>query len=136
MENSKKLASIFEARKGREQKKIEKDSPKPQNSYPVFVERFGEEQLKNWKQQFDNRELIFLKVEDSLAVLRPPTVDDLGDYMTAIGTNGMGKAVALIVEQLWLDGDYKLIEDEDSFIAVFLQVNNILEGKKAEFFRR
>jgi hypothetical protein len=55
--------------------------------------------------------------------------------MTAIGASGLSKAVAFIVEKLWLDGDFMLIEDEDCFIAVFLQVNNILEGKKAEFFR-
>lgn len=76
-----------------------------------------------------------MKVDDKLAVLRPPLADDLGDYLTAIGTNGMTKAVAMIVESLWLDGDYELIEDEDMFIAVFLQINNILEGKKGEFFR-
>ena len=49
--------------------------------------------------------------------------------MTAIGTNGM------IIEQLWIDGDFELIDDEDMFISVFLQMNNILETKKAEFFR-
>jgi hypothetical protein len=70
-----------------------------------------------------------------MAVLRPPTADDLGDYMTAIGTNGMSKAVAFILEQLWLEGDFALIENEDKFIAVFLQINNILEGKKGEYFR-
>ncbi|MNS84876.1 hypothetical protein D3C86_1425090 [compost metagenome] len=70
-----------------------------------------------------------------MAVLRPPTADDLGDYMTSIGTNGMSKAVAFIMEQLWLEGDHPLIEDEDKFMAVFMQINNILEGKKADYFR-
>ena len=79
--------------------------------------------------------MICLKVDEDLAVLRPVTADDLGDYMTAIGTNGMGKAVAFILEQLWLEGDHPLIEDEDKFIAVFLQINQILEGKKCDYFR-
>jgi hypothetical protein len=39
------------------------------------------------------------------------------------------------MEQLWIDGDIALVDDEDKFIAAFLQINNILEGKKATFFR-
>lgn len=31
----------------------------------------------------------------------------------------------MIIEQLWLDGDYELIDDEDNFIAVFVQINAI-----------
>jgi hypothetical protein len=101
----------------------------------AFVKRFTQEKINEWKAQFAGRKLIFLAIGTEMAILRPPTADDLGDYMTAIGTNGMSKAVAMIVEQLWLDGDISLIQDEDNFIAVFLQVNNILEGKKADFFR-
>lgn len=132
---SEKLESVFAKRKAAEDKKAsEAKKPEVKNLTP-FVERFTQEKLDEWKKEYGNRELIHLKVENFLAVLRPPMADDLGDYLTAIGTNGMSKAVAMIVEQLWIEGDYELIEDEDNFIAVFLQMNNILESKKAEFFR-
>ena len=123
-------------------RRIEKEDTKEKNTKKnqtkdrsPFVKRWTEKKLDEWKKEYGDRELIYLKVDDYLAVLRPPTADDLGDYLTAIGTNGMSKAVAMIIDQLWLDGDYQLIQDEDLFIAVFLQINNILEGKKGEFFR-
>lgn len=132
---NKDLKSVFASRKAKEiEKKSKVEVPTEEKLLP-FVTRFGQDKLDAWKKQHNDRELIYLKVDNALAVLRPPMAIDLGDYMTAIGTNGIDKAVAMVVEQLWLDGDYSLIEDEDSFIAVFLQVNNILEGKKAEFFR-
>lgn len=132
---SKELQQAFAKRKATEADKAKKQEAKTTNDLSPLVKRFTQEKLDAWKTQFSGRELIALSVGESLAVLRPPTADDLGDYMTAIGTNGMSKAVAMIVEQLWLDGDFSLIENEEEFIAVFLQVNNILEGKKAEFFR-
>ena len=121
----------------RQAKESEKTAPTNElsDSKAAFIARFTQEKLDNWKQQHGGRDLICLKVDNDMAVLRPVTADDLGDYMTAIGTNGMSKAVAYIMEKLWLEGDHPLIEDEDKFIAVFLQINNILEGKKAEFFR-
>ena len=128
------LSALFANRKAKE---IEKTAPTAEtnDNKAAFIARFGQEQLDKWKQQFGGRDLICLKVDQDMAVLRPVTADDLGDYMTAIGTNGMGKAVAFILEQLWLDGDHPLIEDEDKFIAVFLQINQILEGKKCDYFR-
>ncbi len=133
-QETKDLKSVFATRKAKEQKKDTKEVTAVNDIAP-FVAKFTQEKIDTWNKQFAPRKLIYLKVDNELAVLRPPTADDLGDYMTAIGNSGMSKAVAMIVEQLWLDGDYSLIEDEDSFIGVFLQVNNILEGKKAEFFR-
>ena len=130
-----KLTSVFAKRKSAEAVKEAKAAKTEVKDRTPFIKRFTEDQLIKWKAEYGNRELIYLKVDDKLAVLRPPLADDLGDYLTAIGTNGMSKAVAMIVESLWLDGDYELIEDEDMFIAVFLQINNILEGKKGEFFR-
>lgn len=128
------LKSLFANRQAKE---AEKTAPTSDNSdaKAAFIARFGQEKLDTWKQQFGGRELVCLKVDGDMAVLRPPTADDLGDYMTSIGTNGMSKAVAFILEQLWLEGDHPLVEDEDKFIAVFLQINNILEGKKADYFR-
>lgn len=130
----KEIKNAFANRKAKEEKKVVA-TPTIESNMMAFVKRFTQEKLDAWKAQFAPRKLIFLAIGTEMAVLRPPTADDLGDYMTAIGTNGMSKAVAMIVEQLWLDGDTSLIDDEDNFIAVFLQVNNILEGKKADFFR-
>lgn len=129
------LVSVFAKRKAKEIEK-EKNAPKTEvKDRAPFIAKFGETVLDGWKKENGNRDLIYLKVDEFLAVLRPPMAEDLGDYLTAIGTNGMSKAVAMIVEQLWLDGDFQLIEDEELFIAVFLQINQILEGKKGEFFR-
>jgi len=129
------LSEIFAKRKAKEESKAKESKTNKVKDFTPFISKFSQKKLDEWKQEYGNRELIYLKVEDKLAILRPPLAEDLGDYLTAIGTNGMSKAVAMIVEQLWIDGDYELIEDEDLFIAVFLQINNILEGKKGEFFR-
>ncbi|WP_234111680.1 hypothetical protein [Chryseobacterium sp. R2A-55] len=133
--SNEKLTAVFNSRKAKEIKK-EKEAKNTQvKDLTPFIEKFSQKKLDEWKKEYGNRDLIYLKVDEFLAVLRPPLADDLGDYLTAIGTNGMSKAVAMIVEQLWIDGDFQLIEDEDNFIAVFLQMNNILESKKGEFFR-
>lgn len=129
-----KLNRAFAARKAKEDKKTQ-EKPKVEINLQPFVDRFTQEKLDEYKAQYGGRPLIYIAVGDYRAILRPPTADDLGDYMTAIGTNGMSKAVAMIIEQLWIDGDFELIDDEDMFISVFLQMNNILETKKAEFFR-
>jgi len=123
------LKSAFAKRNTKEVEKLQ------ENDLTPYIAKFGQEKLDKWKQESGNRKLIYLKYDNDLAVLRPPTADDLGDYMTAIGTNGLSKAVTMVMEQLWLDGDLALIDDEDKFLSVFLQINNILEGKKAEFFR-
>ncbi len=123
------LKAAFANRKAKEVEKLQ------ENDITPFVERFGQAKLDEWKSVNGDRKLIYLKHDADLAVLRPPTADDLGDYMTQIGTNGLSKAVASVMEALWLDGDIALIDDEEKFISVFLQINNILEGKKAEYFR-
>lgn len=135
MSQTEDLKNVFAKRQAKEAEKAKNDKSPVVKDLSVFVKRFTQKKLDEWKEENANRELIYLKVDDFLAVLRPPTAEDLGDYLTAIGVNGMSKAVAMIIEQLWLEGDYQLIEDEDLFIAVFLQINNILEGKKGEFFR-
>lgn len=132
---SEDLKSVFAKRQAKEAEKAKNEKSTVIKDVTPFVKKFTQKKLDEWKEENGNRELIYLKVDDFFAVLRPPTAEDLGDYLTAIGTNGMSKAVAFIVEQLWLEGDYQLIEDEELFIAVFLQINNILEGKKGEFFR-
>ncbi|AOW09520.1 hypothetical protein [Flavobacterium gilvum] len=128
------LRSVFANRQAKESAKVDSEVSIEEKRKP-FIDRFGAEKLDQWKKEYGGRQLIYLKHENDMAVLRPPTADDLGEYMMSIGTNGMSKAVAFILEQLWLEGDHPLVEDEDKFIAVFLQINNLLEGKKADYFR-
>jgi len=136
VEANPELAAAFAKRMHKEvEKKDVASEVVTEEQLAPFVKRFGQDKIDEFKSIFSGRKLIYIKVEDSFAILRPPTSDDLGEYMTSIGTNGISKAIAFIVNELWLDGDIDLIQDEDKFIGVFMQVNNLLEGKKAEFFR-
>ncbi|OWP84347.1 hypothetical protein BWK59_05855 [Flavobacterium davisii] len=132
---NKSNANPFAERKAKGEQKVKQEPKVVENKLEAFIERFGQTQLDEWKHLYGNRLLIYLKLDNFLAVLRPPTAEDLGEYLMSVGTVGMNKAVLMIVETLWLDGDYELIQDEDNFMFVFLQVNNFLEGKKGEFFR-
>lgn len=100
----------------------------------LFDKRFGSK-MAEFTTLANGRQLILIKVDNSLAVLRPPTAEDLGDYLMAIAENGLAKAASMITEKLWLDGDIDLINDEDKWCAVFVKMNAMLEGKKSEFFR-
>lgn len=128
------LESVFAKRKAQETKKEETVTAITAEQKDVFIKRFGEK-MKEFETIANGRQLLFVKVDQSLAVLRPPTAEDLGDYLMAIAENGMAKAGVMIVEKLWLDGDIELINDEDKWCAVFLKMNSLLEGKKGEFFR-
>ena len=129
------LESAFSKRKAQKVKKEETVTTITAEQTALFEKRFGKEKMAEYKKMADGRQLLFVKVDDSLAVLRPPTAEDLGDYLMAIAENGMAKAGTMIVEKLWLDGDIELINDEDKWCAVFLKMNSLLEGKKGEFFR-
>lgn len=101
----------------------------------AWTNRFTEAKVKEWKEQFKGRELIAIHSRGKFAALRPITSDDLGEYVMAMTEAGLSKAVAQIFNNLWLDGDVELIDDEDHFMTVFIQMNNILEQQKADFFR-
>ena len=128
------LEDVFAKRKAQETKKEETVTVITAEQKEAFVKRFGDK-MKEFENIANGRKLLFVKVDQSLAVLRPPTAEDLGDYLMAIAENGMAKAGVMIVEKLWLDGDIELINDEDKWCAVFLKMNSLLEGKKGEFFR-
>lgn len=129
------IESAFAKRKLAEKPKEQAVVPVTDEIKALFEKRFGKDKIAEAEKVANGRKLLFVKVEDSLAILRPPTAEDLGDYLMAIAENGMAKAGEMIVQQLWIDGDLDLIHDEDKWCAVFLKMNALLEGKKGEFFR-
>lgn len=128
------FSAAFAKRKAQEEKKEETVTAISAEQKEIFEKRFGAK-MKEFETIANGRQLIYVKVDDSLAVLRPPTAEDLGEYLMAVAENGMAKAGSMIIEKLWLDGDVDLINDEDKWCAVFLKMNALLEGKKGEFFR-
>ena len=135
MSTKQTINDAFSKRKAQEKKKEETITSITDELKELFVKRFGKDKIAEAEKQAGGRKLLFIKVDESLAILRPPTAEDLGDYLMAIAENGMAKAGVQIVDQLWIDGDVELINDEDKWCAVFLKMNALLEGKKGEFFR-
>lgn len=129
------IEGVFAKRKSQEQKKEQTVTELTPEQKELYIKRFGASKLEEFEKMASGRKLLYIKVDQYLAVLRPPTAEDLGDYLMSIAENGMAKAGVMIVEQLWLDGDVELINDEDNWNAVFLKMNALLEGKKGEFFR-
>lgn len=129
------VQELFAKRKAQEKKKEETIAALSPEVLELFEKRFSKETIDEAIKMANGRKLIYIKVEDSMAILRPPTAEDLGEYMMAIAENGMAKAGVMIIEKLWVDGDIELLNDEDKWCAVFLKMNALLEGKKGEFFR-
>ena len=99
-------------------------------------ERFGADYTA-WKKQYSPRQLSILTVEDKLAVLRPVGASEVATFsmMVANSEIGLDKASEYLLGELWLAGDMELQEDEDYFISAMLQLQNVVELKKSNFYR-
>ena len=101
-----------------------------------LMERFGADYTA-WKKQYAPRQLSILTVEDKLAVLRPVGASEVATFsmMVANPEIGLDKASEYLLAELWLGGDMELQEDEDYFISAMLQLQNVVELKKSNFYR-
>ena len=99
-------------------------------------ERFGAK-FTEWKNQYAPRQLNVVVVEEKLAVLRPIGASEVATFsmMVANPEMGLDKATDYLLNELWLDGDTELINDEDYFISAMLQLQNVVELKKSNFYR-
>lgn len=102
----------------------------------AVVTRFGAD-YDRWKKDFAPRQLNILTVEDKLAVLRPVGASEVATFsmMVANPEIGLDKASEYLLGELWLGGDMELQEDEDYFISAMLQLQNVVELKKSNFYR-
>jgi hypothetical protein len=101
-----------------------------------LMERFGAK-FTEWKNQYSPRQLNVVVVEEKLAVLRPIGASEVATFsmMVANPEMGLDKATDYLLNELWLDGDTELINDEDYFISAMLQLQNVVELKKSNFYR-
>ena len=101
------------------------------------IDKFGADKVSNWKKQYAPRKINVLVIDDAIGVLRPIGAKEISDYSLMVSNNevGLEKASRYLIEELWIDGDRKILEDEEYFISAMLQSQRIIELKKSSFFR-
>lgn len=133
----KKGESIKQIRK-REQEQKEKDLR--EKCEKIAVERFTKEQMAKWS--VEHKGLWFLPVLDeegnieALGIMQPITRSILSYASTKIQDEGLYEFLEAAMRECWIDGDTKILDDDDYFIPASQQFNKILEGKKAALVKR
>jgi hypothetical protein len=135
---AKKGASIKEIRK-RDTERKEKELR--EKCEALAVERFTKVQMGKWSNE--NKGLWFLPVMDetgenieALAIMRPITRSILSYASTKIEEEGLYEFLEAAMRECFIEGDKKILDEDDYFIPAAGKFNKILEGKKAALLKR
>ena len=135
---SKKGASVKEIR---ERERKEKEQKLHAMCSKLANERFGEEQLKKWS--VEHKGLWFLPVMDesgenieAMVIMRPITRSILSYASTKIQDEGLYEFLEAAMRECFVDGDARILDEDEYFIPAANQFNKILEGKKAALLKR
>lgn len=107
---------------------------KEKTTEQLLKEQYGEK-LEEYKKQYSPRKLSVINVEGKLAILRPVTAAEMGQYSIMMAHDGLDVACRYLLEALWIDGDNSLRDDEEYFISAMLHIQNVIELKKSSFLR-
>jgi hypothetical protein len=135
----KKGASVKEIR---ERDRKEKEEKLREQCAKLANERYGEDTLKKWS--VENKGLWFLPVMDgdtgetieALAIMRPITRSILSYASTKIQDEGLYEFLEAAMRECFVEGDSKIMDEDEYFIPAANQFNKILEGKKAALLKR
>lgn len=81
-------------------------------------------QIELWKKKFPR--IFKIQSEDSVAYVRKPNINDLR-YASKAGMDDPLKLTEVLLKQCWLDGDEAIRTDEDKFLGVSSQMQEILK---------
>lgn len=99
-----------------------------------LYDKFGQEKVKELKKQFPTKNLIVIEIDDKLALLRPPTIEEVANVSVMMASadlaDSMVTASRFLLSCLWLMGDQQLQDDDEYFASIMLQLQNIIEVKK------
>ena len=136
---TKKGAGIKEIRK-REIEKAEKELVEICEA--LAIDRYTKEQLAKWSNEYKGLwYLPVLKDDDSgeidaLAIMQPITRAILSYASTKIADEGLYEFLEAAMRECFVEGDMKIIDDDEYFIPAANQFNKSLEGKKAALLKR
>ncbi len=125
----------------RERERKEKEQKLRDECAKLADERFGADKVKKWS--VDNKGLWFLPVMEesgdkieALAIMRPITRSVLSYASTKIQDEGLYEFLEAAMRECFVEGDMKIIDEDEYFIPAANQFNKILEGKKAALLKR
>jgi hypothetical protein len=106
----------------------------------LAVERYGDEQVKNWSNE--NKGLWYLPVIndddtiEKMAIMRPINRHILSHASTKIEDEGLYVFLEACMRECWVEGDTEILEDDEYFIPAAMKFNKIMESKKVAFLKR
>ena len=88
---------------------------------------FKKEQIEAWKKE--HGEIFLFTVEDKSCILRKPTRMELS-FVSGV-TDPM-QFTETLVKQLWLGGDKEMLDDDNYFLAISKNMDQVPKVKEAE----
>lgn len=124
----------------RERERKQKEQELHDKCVKLSNERFTEEQMKKWSNE--HKGLWFLPILDedgeieALAIMKPITRSILSYASMKIQDEGLYEFLEAAMRECYVEGDNKILDEDDYFIPAAQQFNKMLEGKKAALLKR
>lgn len=124
----------------RERERKQKEQELHDKCVKLSNERFTEDQMKKWSNE--HKGLWFLPILDedgeieALAIMKPITRSILSYASMKIQDEGLYEFLEAAMRECYVEGDSKILDEDDYFIPAAQQFNKMLEGKKAALLKR
>lgn len=117
--------------------KEEKETRQPLTLMEQAEARFGKERVEAWRKQYAPRKVTIIEVDGKICALAPVTAQAVSQFATLAANpqGGLESASRMLLESQWIDGDACLRDDDDYFITVMLQVQQLIELKKSSVMK-
>lgn len=120
--------------------KARKEAALKEQCVQLVIEKFSVEKVNDWKKEYGD--LFYLPVLDeseseieAIAVMRPITRHILSYASTKMADGGLYDFLESAMRECWIDGDDKILEDDEYFIPAANSFNKIIDQKKSNFLK-
>lgn len=103
-------------------------------------QNFGTDKLAEWKKEYG--EVFYLPVLDiegehieALAIMRPITRHILSYASTKMAEGGLYDFLEAAMRECFIDGDNRILEEDEYFIPAANSFNKIIDQKKSSFLK-
>ena len=103
------------------------------------ADKYGKDKLDEYRKKYDC--IWFMSVMDeednidALAIMRPVNRHILSFASTKITDDGMYGFLEQCMRECWLEGDMRILDEEEYFVPASQEFNKIIESKKVVFLK-